>query len=81
MPGNCVLKEQMVNKHSNRIHLPKYLCRDLSAMTTVPADKIRGQISNVQLFIIRSEIGNRTVTYAVCFRSTAGQAVSRVGRG
>jgi hypothetical protein len=32
----------MVNKDSNRIHLPKYICRDLSAVASVHADKIKG---------------------------------------
>ena len=42
LPGICVLMQEMVNKDSNRIRLPKYVCRDLSPAATVHADKIKG---------------------------------------
>jgi len=42
LTGICGVMQVMVNKDSNRIHLPKYICRDLSAVASVHADKIKG---------------------------------------
>jgi hypothetical protein len=68
LPGVCVLMQEMVNKDSNRIHLPKYVCRDLSVVATVHTDKIKGvnfKCFESSLLGPKQETGNSTVTLCV----------------